>query len=414
MANPVPVTYSSPVQKVAGGKWFSRTAGVSAFVETGNVDPAYTAIEGADGSEPAIALRPFGSYHIHFLFEILNCAGKRPVFTVDSRDKSSDYHSSFRPVYSYDGENWVKASSVTQLQSPRRVVFQFDEIFTQDRVFVASHMVYMLARSDALATRLKNDTSGMVYPSLGGDGTGTIGISLAETTRGIQVGSNPMYGFRLSDSSQTPPGGKRRLLLTMGVHGGEILDGWMFRAIIEFFMTGVGAKADLFRKWWDVYAYWNISPNSRKAGEPRINPTRGEDPNRDWGSNDGATPYSFTETRVVRDAVFADLTSVHAHFDMHSSGGFIYESACNYYLDSNQSLISAYKSRFDALYPVPLWLDPSEAVNTLGRWSKDNLATQLNLTMEPALGRGKGRPELDNVGIAYASALADMTEDGVM
>lgn len=416
MANPVPVTYSSPVQKVAGGKWFSRTAGVSAFVETGNVDPAQTVIVGASGLEPQISLKPYGNYHIHWLFKILNCAGKRPIFTVDDTYRArDDFHSSFRPVYSYDhGATWTRASSFTQLQAPRRTVFQFDEIFIADEVLVADQQAFTLAQSEKLANELLSDTSGMVFVSAAADLNGVIGTSPAETRSGIQVGANPIYGFRLTAQSVPHPGGRRRLLLTSGIHAGEVLDGWILRAIINFYRQGVGAKADAFRANWEILAYWNLTPNGRRAGAARTNPTRGEDPNRDWGSSGGATAFSLSENGIVRDAILADTNSVTAHIDGHSSGGYLYETSLNYIEGTDQTALNEFKTKFDLNYPVPLDPKPATAVNTFAQWSIDVLGSVMSIAAEPSLARHKSVQEISAAGVAFAKTLADMVTDGRM
>lgn len=415
MANPVPVIYTSPVPKVAGGKWFSRTAGVSAFVETGNVDAAQTVIVGATGAEPQIALKPYGTYHIHWLFQILDCAGKRPVFTVDDTHRyGGDFHSTFRPVYSYDGETWVKAPGFTQLATPRRTVFQFGEIFTQDAVFVADQQAWMLARSDELAQSLLADTTGRVFVSSAANEQGVIGITPIEARAGFAVGQNPIYGFRLT--AETPPvsGGRRRLLLTSGIHSGEVLDGWILRSIINTYRSGVGAKADALRANWEIFAYFNISPNARKAGNYRLNPTRAKDPNRDWGSEDGLTPFWLAESVIVRDAILSDVTSVHAHIDCHSSAGFTYETSINNYPEAGTAMLDAYKLRFDAQYPVPLDPKPAVVANTFGQWSMSVLSSQFSINPEPGMARHKSVDELTAAGVAFAGALTDLVTDGLI
>ena len=416
MANPVPVSYSAADTPIAGGRWAARTASVSAFVETGNVDPEQTVVFGASGSEPQISLKPYGTYHIHWLFQIINCAGKRPIFTVDDTYRArDDFHSSFRPVYSYDhGATWTRASSFTQLQTPRRTVFQFDEIFTADEVLVADQQAFTLAQSEKLANELLSDTSGMVFVSTAADFNGIIGTSPAETRSGIQVGANPIYGFRLTAQSVPHPSGRRRLLLTSGIHAGEVLDGWILRAIINFYRQGVGAKADAFRANWEILAYWNLTPNGRRAGAPRTNPSRGEDPNRDWGSSDGATAFSLSENSIVRNAILADTTSVTAHLDGHSSGGYLYETSINYYSEADQTALNAFKIKFDSNYSVPLDPKPATVVNTLAQWSIGVLGSVMSIATEPSLVRHKSVQEVSAAGVAFAETLADMVTDGAM
>lgn len=417
MANPVPVTYSADEdEKCAGGRFVTPVA-FQHNLDTENVSPGTVAISIASQFSPELAWTPrrYEVNYVHTLARISGMRGRRPVFTLDtsSRNLATAMSPSWRPCYSYDLVTWTHASAVNLLTAPNRAQWQFDEAFSSRNVWVADHPIFTYSNAVALADDLLGDTSGLVHVSALANASGVIGTSPPETNNvGFSCGSNSIFGFRLEDESATTTDGlpRREIVITCGVHAGEVLDGWYLRGIIDWFLEGSDADASYARRNFRVLAYFLLNPNGRFGGGPRGNFRVSEDPNRDWG---GAGAFGITENAIVRDAVLSDSTTHTVHIDLHSGASSSLVSRIYYLSDIAFSTYQAFKSKVDALDADTLSMAPSTADNTIGKWAISRGA-KLVVISEPGTARGAPRERLEQLGAIYARAVVQMEAEGVL
>lgn len=382
-------------------------------LDAGNINPAQTVIAGADTATPAISLEPRLPGHVHWFFALDGALGKQPTITVSNlrRQNATTMASSWRPVYSYDLVTWHQASGFTALTSPARVQFQFGAAFSEDRVYIADHPVFRKADFDLLAAEMAADPTGLVHLSASASAGGVIGTTPSENDDlGRAVGANSIYGFRLEDESTTTTDGnpRRELVVTCGIHPGEVIDGWYLRGIVDYFLNDVSATGVAFRRNWRVLAYFSLTPNGRKGGHWRTNFRNSEDPNRDWG---GTSAWSLYENATVRDAIIADAVSHDVHLDLHSGSSSDVVTRIFYRNDIPSALYSAFKSAFDARDTSSLLMQASTADNTVGEWAKGRGA-KLVIISEPGSRTSATVERYGQIATNYIGAVADLDAAG--
>lgn len=382
-------------------------------LDAGNINPTQTLITGADTATPSISLVPRTPGHVHWFFALDGASGKQPTITVSNalRQNATTMASSWRPVYSYDLVTWHQATGFTALTSPARVQFQFDAAFVEDRVYIADHPVFRCADFDALAAEMAADSTGLIHLSASASAGGVIGTTPSENDDlGRAVGANSIYGFRLEDESATTTDGKprRELVVTCGIHPGEVIDGWYLRGIVDYFLNDVSATGIAFRRNWRVLAYFSLTPNGRKGGHWRTNFRSSEDPNRDWG---GTSAWSLYENATVRDAIIADAVSHDVHLDLHSGSSSDVVTRIFYRTDITSALYSAFKSAFDARDTASLLMQASTADNTVGEWAKGRGA-KLVIISEPGSRTSATVERYGQIATNYIGAIADLDAAG--
>lgn len=401
MANPVPVTYSSPAPKVAGGR-HSADLLIEYDIDAGNINSANRVIDGlriVNGRVSCEVTR----INFHWMFALHKAKGRRPTVNVAYTTRLRP--SGWKPFYSADGWTWVQAETSVVLSSPNRVEFQFPHAFPADRVWIADKPVFTQWHFDQLAASLLADTSGRVSPSAAANSAGVILTTRAGTNPwGTQIGGNSIYGFVLEDSALTPSMGarKRNLVITCGVHAGEVEDGWVLRGILNFWLNGVGPAADQFRREWRVVTYFAVNPNGRRAGLSRGNTyNTSEDPNRDWH---GAGMRTFDETAAVQDACALDVPYHDVHFDLHSREG---AGAVGYYRRTEFPLISYqdFVLAFTADSGYSMTGGVSTAENTIGDWAVLGRGALWTITVEMGNAEGTPAETLESFGKSLAVAL---------
>lgn len=382
-------------------------------LDAGNINPTQTLITGADTATPSISLVPRTPGHVHWFFALDGASGKQPTITVSNalRQNATTMASSWRPVYSYDLVTWHQAPGFTALTSPARVQFQFDAAFAEDRVYIADHPVFRCADFDALAAEMAADSTGLVHLSASASAGGVIGTTPTENDDlGRAVGANSIYGFRLEYESATTTDGmpRRELVVTCGIHPGEVIDGWYLRGIVDYFLNDVSTTGIAFRRNWRVLAYFSLTPNGRKGGHWRANFRNSEDPNRDWG---GASAWSLYENATVRDAILADAVSHDVHLDLHSGSSSDVVTRIFYRTDIPSLLYSAFKSAFDSRDTSSLLMQASTADNTVGEWAKGRGA-KLVIISEPGSRTSATVERYGQIATNYIGAVADLDAAG--
>ena len=407
MANPTPVTYSAGGgEKVAGGR-HSQDLTLTTYIDAGNLLTSSVQL-GALRSISATAAGKTVTGARHWLFRLGQSKGRRPVFEMDLSNLASTLDASWRPAYSYDGIDWTPASSVVRLDSPKRARWQFDEAFIHQDVLVGNTSVYQYERSVALASRLASDLSGRVSPSSTANASGVIFVGRTGTDQqGNQQGGKSVFGFVLNDGSLTPAMGSRKrvLVLTCGIHAGEVEDGWSNEGVIDYWLSGVGTDADQFRREWMICAYFLLNANGRAAGFNRAN-LYGGDPNRDWGI------WAIDENAAVRDAIYADAPHHDAHIDFHSSTGGPNHSAYSK-ATLSAAMYTAWRLRFNALNAAfPISMNTSATANTVSQWIVENRSPSFVLTSEGTQLVFRASNTMRAVGENYARALMEIQRQG--
>lgn len=405
MANPVPVSYTSPVEKVAGGR-HSEDLTLTTYIDAGNILTSSVQL-GALRSINATATAKTVAGARHWLYQIGKAKGRRPVFEFDLSNLAISLDAAWRPAYSYDGINWTPATTTERLTSPARARWRFDEAFTQQDVLIGNTSVYQYERSVALAARLASDSTGRVSPSANANAAGVIFVGrTGSDTQGRPQGGKSVHGFVLNDASLTPALGarKRVLVLTCGIHAGEVEDGWSNEGVIDYWLSGVGADADQFRREWKICAYFLLTANGRAAGYNRGN-IYGHDPNRDWGL------WAIDENVAVRDAMIADAAFHDAHIDFHGQGGEVdhhgYTKAA-----LSAAMYTAFRLRFNALNAFPISMGNGSTANTLSEWVLANRSPTFLMTSEATQLIYQSSQSLRVVGENYARAIMEIQRQG--
>ena len=386
-------------------------------IPTGNINPALTVITGATTTTPTVYVkcRTTGVWGAcGYLFALDGCNGKTVTVQVDTSNwyGRSVFHSSWDPYYSLDdGETWQSIATFTALTSPARVQFTTPE-FAVDRVLLAANPPYTYERYADLAALLQDDTSGRVHPSGSADANGVLGTSPAETDDlGREVGGKTVWGFRLEDESLTADDGgpKRELVLTSGVHGGEVIDGWFLQGALDYWLNGTGDNATRFRRNWRVLAYFPINPNGRFGGNGRGVWRESQDPNRDWDDAPGA---SLAETNLFRSAIAADAARHDVHIDFHDSSVIANETASvrvSSELDPAQ--YTAFKAAFDSLDSEPLTVVYTNTAGTVTTWARTQQACRMTVVSEPSDATSRPAARCIEVGAHYVEAVSIMDGD---
>lgn len=329
---------------------------------------------------------------------------KRPVFEIDYSTRAGTLADAWVPYYSADRVTWTAGTLLEKLTSPKRVRFQFNEAFSSDAVYVADKPVFGTLNAQQLAASLL--ASGASVSSVA-NASGVIRTTVAVNNDvGDPAGGNDMYGFILQNATAPTLGArKRELVVTCGIHAGEVEDGWFLRGIVDYWRYGVGADADQFRSDWRVCVYFMLNPDGRRAGNARNTQTVGVgDPNRDW------VAFVSAENRAVRDAILADATYHDAHFDLHSTEGEKLENAFKR-PTLPAAMYTAFKSYFDSITGASLSLSDSVADATVGEWAEAQGA-QFVLVTEPGSNMSRTVAQYAGTGEAYARALMSIHRSG--
>lgn len=298
-------------------------------VDAGNIDPALVTIDNTNPTSPIIWLDARagatggsnGSGWRHFLCAVENAEGKTPVFRMNRATMTS---ASVTPAADYL-PNWT-ADFVSYTLAPSRALvggssgyieWQFTDPLPSGRVYVMSQPTGRQSDADALAGDLLTNYSSVVTPTASANISGVFATSPAETDDlGRAVGSNPMYAVKFAWGGPTTDGGpKRKLVMFAGLHSaGENTSFIPFRRFVYWALNDLSQAAQNLRANWDIYAYFNLTPNGIKGGHRRHNFRISTDPNRDFKLS-GAS--SLSEITAVRTASVADVGACDAFFSWH-------------------------------------------------------------------------------------------------
>ena len=252
-------------------------------------------------------------------FQATGIDNAQPVFSIDQAFAGGNSAlNSHAMVYSYDNENWQFFDN--NQRSGNLYTFSNNSAFTNDEVYVAYAQPYSYGRSAAhTATVL---ASPWAEPTVSGDANGVIGQTpLAFDDLDRLVPRRDIFAYRITNPATDSPTPKRKVVLTTGLHSGEVLGTHTYEGLINWLISDDSRAASL-RDEVEFFAYPTLNAAGRFAGTSRAtveNPN--EDPNRLWHPTLWAT---HEDIRANGEAMLADVvstpgTEVEAFIDFHST-----------------------------------------------------------------------------------------------
>ena len=350
--------------------------------------------------------------------------GATPTFRINSNFAGgSNALSNHRMVYSYDNEHWSFFDN-NQLGGGL-FTFSNNSAFTQDSVYVAYAQAYSYGRSAAhVQTMLATPWA---EPTASGDASGVIGMSPGGTDDlGRTVSPRALYSYRISNFATDSAQPKRKVVLTSGLHAGEVLGTHTLEGLTNWLVSD-DVRAARLRDVAEFFVYPVLNPDGRFAGNSRAtveNPN--EDPNRIWNATLYAT---HQDIRVSGEAMIADVqatpgSTVDAFIDFHSTipsspgddFGFIE-------VEQGDNLADFWVA-LRQLQPNILEVDSTSTGWTSANFAEAFLNAEVDITFETQFGQSRPISYYhtmgENFGIAFYNAwvqvenpeMGDFDEDG--
>jgi len=262
---------------------------------------------------------PFQNGWRWMYFQATGIDNAQPVFSIDQGFAGGNYAlNAHAMVYSYDNENWQFFEN--NQRSGDLYTFSNNTAFTSDEVFVAYAQPYSYGRSASHTASVL--ASPWAEPTASGDVNGVIGKTpLAFDDLGRLVPRRDIFAYRITNPATDSPMPKRKVVLTTGLHSGEVLGTHTYEGLINWLISD-DVRAARLRDEVEFFAYPTLNAAGRFAGTSRAtveNPD--EDPNRIWNPTLWTT---HEDIRANGEAMLADVAStpgseVDAFIDFHST-----------------------------------------------------------------------------------------------
>lgn len=303
----------------------------------GNVNPSSVSVNWATPAEPAVSFSiyatksnqlPSSALVWGFAGRFSGVNGLRPLFRLDVGNFwNASYplacwysYSESGPYYQFPNSTLNGSYSECQLAT----VFTSDTVYIWHSIPTTTDVLAAWVTDLLLDSRCHRLPSDIAYTT---DPTPGVLATVAGSTTywGKTIPALPQYGFRVSDDSVTPVGGKRRAILLGGLHAGEYTGPQMLRGFVEWLLAGSDQSDDLLEQW-EFLVYPLLNVNGVWGGHYRSsfevsdgNTTAGQDPNRTW---DVATP-ALTSVANIRAAIMTDVPDGRCNLfsDWHSYTG---------------------------------------------------------------------------------------------
>lgn len=276
--------------------------------DSGNVSQSLSSITGPDTSNPVFVIEhrtatdvsPSGWRYITFAGDQLGGKSCEVVLNRDKmREKSTGLDAGWMMAYTTDladDTSWVYADGRSLVGgSTGTIEFVFNGPLPSGVVYFSTHPLKQNSYAAAFASELLASYSSVASPTGSADsfaGSSTAGVynvTPAENDeRGSPVGENDQFAIKLEFGGSTTDGKpKRKLLNLAGIHAAGEHFSWLpFESFVRELLDGTSAEASRIRSNFDVYLYFNATPNGIEAGMARWNPSRSKDPNRDFIDKD--------------------------------------------------------------------------------------------------------------------------------
>lgn len=357
-------------------------------------------------------------------FEGTGLQGAQPVFSIDQPFAGGNSAlTNHKMVYSYDNENWTFFDNGNR--SGDLYTFSNNSTFTQDVVYVAYAQPYSYGRSAAHTAQVL--ASPWAEPTASGDVNGVIGETpLNFDDLGRLVPKRDVYAYRITNPATDSASPKRKIVITTGMHAGEVLGTHTFEAMVDWLISD-DARAARLREEVEIFAYPTMNAAGRFAGNNRgtvENPT--VEPNGQWN------PTLWIDDQVIKangEAMIADTAAtpgsvVDAFIDFHStipSGvgddfGFIeYEQGDN---------LADFWVELKSLQPHVLDTDSTGSNWTSANFAEAFLNAEVDITFETEFGNNRPLSHYEELGESFgiafynawiqvaSPAAADFDEDG--
>ncbi len=279
-------------------------------IDSGNIDPAQVVITNGGSATPTVFVNRHsltGSWR-HMLFAVENAEGKRPIFELNrsTRQTSATPGAGWGILWTQDFVTWVKSPYPSLVSgTPNKIVAQFTDPLPAGRVYISTQP--MLPESDAAVTAaaLLANYPGIASAPPSANAQGVYNVSPAETGyNGRNIGGRNMHAIKLSWPGPTTDGFRKRILvMTSGIHAaGESNSVLAHRSALSWMLDSQTAEAIAFRANWNVYTYFNLTPNGYYGGHARTNFRNTSDPNRVWHTT------TLAEINATRTAITTDLS----------------------------------------------------------------------------------------------------------
>lgn len=381
-------------------------------MDTGNVSASLSSVTDPESASPVLWLdrRPDAANWRHFLFAVEGAEGKTPVFRFnlatkwDRETPSADY----LPVWTQDFVTWTSAPARSIVGGMTGYLeWQFADPLPAGRVYVASHPLGRQADAVSLAQSLLTTHSAVASPAPSADANGVYATSVAESdASGRPIGGHPMYAIKLAWGGTTTDGKPKRTLVNLaGIHAaGESMSWLTFRAALDWMMFDASTAAQNFRANWDVFLYFNLSPNGVYGGHRRYNSeTRTEDPNRDW---DGTSVLA--EIAATRAALLSDVGQCDAFLSWHTHPYATSRWIPGKNVQNNASpdaIHSAFIAAGNTIFGLTAMNYGSTTANTDAWWAQEALSSKLSFHAEVGTLSGGTVAKYSEVGQNWAKTL---------
>lgn len=319
---------SGRAQFVAGYSPEYETTTLVTAIDGGNVDADASTITNPDAVDPLIEIEhrtATGSGWRHLLFALEGVTGKNPTIRFNRATMQANQWApavDWLPVQTQDPtdlDSWVQAPSRSLVGGENGYIeFSFTDPLPAGRVYIASQPQGQNAHAAIFAAELLADYSSVVSPTSSADASGVYNTTPAETDEdGRPIGENDQFALKLAWGGPTTDGlRKRKLVMFAGTHAaGENVSWLPFVAAVRWMLDNASTEAQNIRANWDVYIYFNVTPNGITGGHVRTNFRNSKDPNRDF------VDQELNEIAALTTAILADTGgSADAQFAWHGYG----------------------------------------------------------------------------------------------
>ena len=252
-------------------------------------------------------------------FQATGVDGAQPNFSIDQGFAGGNNAlNNHEMVYSYDNENWQFFDN--NQRSGNLFTFSNNTAFSSDEVYVAYAQPYSYGRSAAHTAQVL--ATPWAQPTASGNANGVIGKTpLAFDDLGRLVPQKNIFAYRITNPATDSAMPKRKVVLTTGLHSGEVLGTHTFQGLVDWLVSD-DARAARLRDDVEIFAYPTLNAAGRFAGTSRAtveNPN--QDPNGIWNPS---LWTSHADIRANGEAMLADVvstpgTDVDVFIDFHST-----------------------------------------------------------------------------------------------
>lgn len=360
-------------------------------IDAGNIDPATVSILNAASASPTVTVahRTAAGNWRHFLFAVENAVGKTPIFRMTMAGRAfsgSSFTTEFLPHWTTDFVTWHSAPSRT---IGTYMQWTFTEPLPAGRVYVASSPMGRQADAVLLRDELLTSYSTIAAPAASANAlTAIYATTPAETDDlGRAVGGNPQYAVKLAWGGATTDGKrKRKLVMFAGMHSaGEHHSWYPFKSALAWMLDSASPEAVAFRSNWDVWLYWNVTPNGLLGGSSRLNFRTSTDPNRSFVLSGSG---GLTETNNLRAAVEDDLGGaadalLSWHGSARSSIRFIVTlMSPDYDAGTRSPIVQAFIDEGIARMGATEYVDYSSITGSDFWWAREKLGAKISFPVE--------------------------------